>query len=281
MQCFPDRVHRHPRRIDLEFHHRDSWTIEHTFAFPDHILADPELILSMGSRALAATTTGGAAMKVLVVGASGGSGRATVRELGHRGHEVTAFSRNATTVAGQVDGGLLRGVNGDATDPGDVDKAVRGQDAVIVTLGISENPVGVRLRGPAHTPLDVRSRGTGVVVEAMRRHGVRRLVVQTSYGVGPTRTHLPMLQRLVFWVLLRPQIVDTERQERIVRSSGLDWTAVQPVNLTDDDPAEPPFVSTTGATRSMKVARTQVAWLLAESVENDGHIGATLSLSAR
>ncbi|ROO50866.1 putative NAD(P)-binding protein [Micromonospora sp. Llam0] len=220
-------------------------------------------------------------MKVLVVGASGGSGRATVRELGHRGHEVTAFSRHATTVAGQVDGGPLRGLNGDATDPGDVDDAVRGQDAVIITLGISENPVRVRLRGPAHTSLDVRSRGTAVVVEAMRRHGVRRLVVQTSYGVGPTRTHLPMLQRLVFWVLLRPQIVDTERQERIVRSSGLDWTAVQPVNLTDDDPAGPPFVSTTGATRSMKVARTQVAWLLAESVESDDHIGSTLSLSAR
>ncbi|MFV2020389.1 NAD(P)-dependent oxidoreductase [Micromonospora sp. LOL_023] len=219
-------------------------------------------------------------MKVLVVGASGGTGRATVRELGRRAHEVTAFSRNATTVAGQFDGGLLRGLDGDATDPRDVDEAVRGQDAVIVTLGISENPVRVRLRGPAYTSPDVRSRGTGVVVEAMRRHGVRRLVVQTSYGVGPTRTHLPMLQRLVFWVLLRPQIADTERQERIVRSSGLDWTAVQPVNLTDDDAAGPPFVSTTGETRSMKVARTQVAWLMAEAVENDDHVGATLSLSA-
>lgn len=219
-------------------------------------------------------------MKVLVVGASGGTGRATVRELLRRGHEVTAFSRHAAALVGQFDEGRLRGLDGDATNPDDVDSAVRGQDAVIITLGISENPLRVRLRGPAHTLLDVRSRGTGVVVEAMRRHGVRRLVVQTSYGVGPTSEHLPMLQRLIFWILLRPQIVDTEHQERIVRACGLDWTSVQPVNLTDDDAAGMPFASTAGETRSMKVSRAQTARFMAESVEDDGHVGSTFSLSA-
>jgi hypothetical protein len=64
--------------------------------------------------------------------------------------------------------------------PEDVGRAVRGQDAVVVTLGISEHPLRVRLLGSAGTPLDVRSRGTAAVVAAMRTHGVRRLVVQSS-----------------------------------------------------------------------------------------------------
>ena len=74
-------------------------------------------------------------MKVLVVGATGGSGRAAVDELLLRGHEVTAFSRHATTL--EAVPGQLRAVNGDATDPAAVHRVVRGQQAVIVTLGIN------------------------------------------------------------------------------------------------------------------------------------------------
>jgi uncharacterized protein YbjT (DUF2867 family) len=219
-------------------------------------------------------------MKVLVVGASGGSGRAALRELLRRDHEVTAFSRHATALAARLGTDRVRGIDGDATNPGDVDRAVRGQDAVVVTLGISENPVRVRLLGPAATPIDVRSRGTRIVIEAMRRHGVRRLVVQTSYGVGPTREQLPIMQRLIFRLLLLPQIADTERQDQLVRSSGLDWTNIQPVNLTNDDAAGLPFTSTTGETRGWKVARARVGRFLAESVESRDYLAQTVSLSA-
>lgn len=217
-------------------------------------------------------------MKVLVVGATGGSGRAVVRELLVRGHEVTAFSRHARSLAGTE--GHLRAIDGDATNPADVDRVVRGQDAVVVTLGISENPLRVRLFGSAGTPMDVRSRGTRAVVSAMRRHGVRRLVVQTSYGVGETRTMLPLGQRLVFRLLLHPQIADTERQEREVRASGLDWVLVQPVNLTDDPHPGLPFVSTSGEIRGLKVPRACVGRFLVRAVEEPRYIGRSVALSA-
>ena len=97
-------------------------------------------------------------MKVLVVGATGGTGRAAVEALVADGHEVTALARRASTVLGGRDG--VRPVDGDATVAADVRDAVHGQDAVVVTLGITENALRVRLRGPAGTSLDVRSRGT-------------------------------------------------------------------------------------------------------------------------
>jgi uncharacterized protein YbjT (DUF2867 family) len=217
-------------------------------------------------------------MKVLVVGATGGSGRAAVDELLARGHEVTAFSRHATTLGAVPD--RLRAVDGDAADPAAVDRAVRGQDAVIVTLGISEHPVRVRLRGPAGTPMDIRSRGTHNVITAMCQHGIRKLVAQTTYGVGATRDMLPMRQRLVFRVLLWPQIADTERQEREVRASGLDWVIAQPVNLTDDPDDGLPFVSPIGELRGMTVSRRCVGRFLVRAVEGSEYVGRSVTLSA-
>ncbi|WP_116449414.1 NAD(P)-dependent oxidoreductase [Blastococcus litoris] len=214
-------------------------------------------------------------MRVLVVGATGGSGRAAVAALLAEGHEVTAFARRAGEVFGGRDD--VRPVDGDATSAADVDRAVRGQDAVVVTLGIAESALRVRLRGSRGTPLDVRSRGTATVVAAMQRHGARRLVVQSSYGVGETRSLLPFSSRLVFALVLRPQIADHEEQERIVRASGLDWTLVQPVYLTDGD--EPAAVSTTGGTETMTVSRRAVGGVLARLAAGGDDVGRCVSVS--
>jgi uncharacterized protein YbjT (DUF2867 family) len=214
-------------------------------------------------------------MRVLVLGATGGTGRATVDALVENGHEVTAFARRAGAVFAGRDG--VRAVDGDATVAADVGGAVRGQDAVVVALGISESPVRVRLRGPAGTPLDVRSRGTAASIAAMRQHGVRRLVVQSSYGVGETRDRLPLGTRLVFALLLRPQIADHERQEQLVRGSGLDWTLVQPVNLTDGD--EPAALSADGSVQGMRVSRRCVGEVLTRLVTSTDEVGRCISVS--
>ena len=136
-------------------------------------------------------------MKIIVIGATGGSGRATVEQLLAQGHEVTAFSRHADRIGIASD--RLHLVNGDAMDLADVEAAVRGHDAVIVTLGITENPIRVRLLGPARTPIDVRSTGTRNVIAAMQKLGVSRLVVQTTYGVGDTRDRLGFLDGRKGW----------------------------------------------------------------------------------
>jgi uncharacterized protein YbjT (DUF2867 family) len=214
-------------------------------------------------------------MRVLVVGATGGSGRAAVEAFTGRGHEVTAFARRASAAFGSRAG--VRAVDGDTTVPGDVGAAVRGQDAVVVTLGISEPPLRVRLFGSRGTPLDVRSRGTAAVVAAMRAHDVRRLVVQSSYGVGETRDRLPLSSRLVFALVLRPQIADHERQERIVRDSGLDWSLVQPVYLTDGD--EPAAVSRSDDVEAMRVSRRAVGEVVADLVETPGEGGRSVAVS--
>jgi uncharacterized protein YbjT (DUF2867 family) len=218
-------------------------------------------------------------MKILVIGATGGTGRAAVAQLLADGHHVTAFGRHPERVG--VASERLSLAVGDASSPSDVDRAVSGQDAVVVTLGISENPLRVRFFGPKHTPIDVRSAGTRHVIAAMQRHGVRRLVVLSSYGVAETRSKLQFADRMFFDLILKPQIADTETQYREVSESGLDWVLVQPVHLTDDAEASLPFASTSGQTELLKVSRRSVARFLAAAAMRPEYVRQSVSLSGR
>lgn len=216
-------------------------------------------------------------MKVLVMGATGGSGQAAVKALLAAGHEVTAFARAPGAGAPR-----LRWAVGDAMSAADVDAAVRGQDAVVVALGIRENPLRVRLFGSARTPMEVRSKGTANVIAAMERHGVQRLVVQTTYGIGATKGRLGVVDALFFALLLAPQIEDTERQEALVRASDRAWVLVQPVHLVDDAGAADapmPFHSTHGETGAMRVSRGSVGRLLAEAATSRTWVKTSVAVS--
>jgi nucleoside-diphosphate-sugar epimerase len=216
-------------------------------------------------------------MRVLVVGASRGSGLAVVRRLQAEGHEVTAFGR--TVSADDLPPGV-RIERGDVADASALGRAVAAQDAVVVTLGISDNAMKVRLLRRAGTPLDVRSAGTRAVVTAMRRHGVDRLVVQTTYGAGESFARLPLAWKATFLVVLHGQLRDSERQEDVVRSSGLAWTLIRPVALDDDRPGSDVVVSSTGDIGSFTVSRAQVAGVVAEVLGSHDRVGQTLAVSA-
>lgn len=216
-------------------------------------------------------------MKIAVFGATGGSEKAALAAGSASGHEMTAFARKGAELRTAFPG--VRVVEGDAMNPEAIAEAVDGQDAVIVALGIRENAMAVRLRGSRGTPMDIRSRGTQRIVEVMRQAQVRRLVVQSSYGVGETRERLGLVDRLVFAALLRPQIADTERQEQVIRDSGLEWVMAQPVHLTDQPAEGLPFASTTGEIRERKVSRERVGRFLVRALEDERYAFGTVALS--
>lgn len=213
-------------------------------------------------------------MKVLVVGASRGTGAALVTELAERGHLVTAFSRQAGGTDQRV-----RYVAGDVLDQEALEKAMVGQDAVAVTLGIPDNPFRVRLTRRASSPLDVRSRGTAGVVAAMQEHGVPRIAVLSVYGIGEAYAQLPLALKAFFVLAIRPQVDDHERQEQLVRASGLDWTIVRPTVLHDEEDDAAPYLGGDEMPPTTRVSRHQVARVLADAVEQDGLLGRVLTVS--
>lgn len=121
----------------------------------------------------------------------------------------------------------------DATDAAAMQPTVRGADAVIVT-------VGARAR-EGETP---RTDITRAVVAAMSAEGVRRLVVQSSWGVGDSYDSMPfVMKRLVVQLILKQALADHGMQEAPLVDSGLDWSVLPPGGLTDEPEAAIDFLT--------------------------------------
>jgi putative NADH-flavin reductase len=133
------------------------------------------------------------------------------------GHEVTAFARNPSKLT--IKDAKLSVIQGDAMNPKQVEEAVKGQDAVISALGVS--------RG---APLDICSKGTKNIIEAMKKHSISRLIVESAYGTGETRKGFYAKS---LWIMSKDRIKDKELLEKLIEESTLDWTIARPVWLTN------------------------------------------------
>jgi putative NADH-flavin reductase len=160
-------------------------------------------------------------MKLLIFGATGGTGRELVKQALDQGHQVVAFARNPARIA-DIQNANLQVVRGDVLDATVVEGAVAGQEVVLSTIGT----------GAQRTTL--REDGTRNIVEAMAKTGVRHLICLSSLGVGDSRANLTFFTKhIIVSVFLRHAFADHERQEAIVKQSSLDWTIVRPPHLKD------------------------------------------------
>lgn len=168
-------------------------------------------------------------MDLVVIGASGQTGRLVVERAAAEGHRVTAAAREPDKVG--VDHPRVSTVKADATDPDEVREVIRGHDAVISCLG-----------APGYTKDEVTiySKGTGTIVEAMTELRVPRLVCVSTTGV----THeAPAHETWFYRTVVMPALLrmgrtgyeDNARMEEIVRTSGLSATIVRAGGLFDPE----------------------------------------------
>jgi putative NADH-flavin reductase len=204
-------------------------------------------------------------------------GRAVALTLLTRGHQVTAFARDASKLPERED---IAVIVGDATDAAAVAHAVVGHDAIVVALGDSRNPFALALGMKRITPPNICEIGTANVIAAAQTACVQRLVCVTSYGVGNTRGMLPpMHQRIFRWLRLREQMDDKEQQEKLVKASGLDWTLVQPVGLTDGAATGRWLASTQGERRKRTISRIDLAAFIVDNLSNARYKRETVVMS--
>lgn len=208
-------------------------------------------------------------MRTLVIGASQGTGALTVRAALARGHEVTAFARNPDKL--KLDDPKLTKLRGDFHERSSVDEAVRGHDAVIITASTT-------LSSFKESP-NFFSQGTALVIDAMRAHGVRRLVVLSALGVGESRALANFVVRaLVLDFLIKGPCRDHERQERLTRDSGLDWVIARPGRLTNG-PARGRYVKKAAIEHvPSSISRADVADFLVESTEGEAWVHKAVQL---
>lgn len=206
-------------------------------------------------------------MRIAIFGATGTLGRHVLERALRQGHEVTVLTRDASRVPTTHDN--LRVLEGDVLDPAAVEGAVAGQEAVLISLGNGRKGV-------------VRAEGTRTVIEAMRRNGVKRLICQSTLGVGDSRANLNFLWKyILFGMVLRPAYNDHVRQEEYVRASDLDWTIVRPSAFTDG-PATGTYrqgFSGNEAGLSLKISRADIADFMLDQLTDRTYLHRAVGIS--
>jgi uncharacterized protein YbjT (DUF2867 family) len=167
------------------------------------------------------------AMKIVIFGANGQTGRLLTRRALDAGHSAVAVTRRPGDFP--FADPRLTAVGADVRDASSLVEIVKGADAVVSTLGVPFS----------RKPIDTYSVGIRNVVAAMRKTSVRRLVVVSSTGAYPTpnRRDTPLALQLFEPIITRTigktTYDDQRRMEAIVRDSGLEWTIVRPSGLFD------------------------------------------------
>lgn len=201
-------------------------------------------------------------MKLLVLGATGPTGRHVVERAIEHGDEVTVLVRRPGALEGLAE--RVTVVQGDATSSGDVSRAMAGQDAVISALG----------RSTSFRSEELFTRAASAAVAAAGTTGVRRLVWLSSFGVGDTFAAASPLQKLFYRTFLRAIYADKAASEKTLRRAGLDLTIAYPTALTHG-PAQGSY--TVGDRLPMRgnptISRADVAHFLHLTVHDSAWIG--------
>lgn len=163
-------------------------------------------------------------MKIVIFGASGRTGQHLLTQALESGHAVTAFARTPGKISTNHD--RLRIVQGDIHHPAEVDLAIQGQDVVLCALGMNKGE-----------PATALAEGTRNIIQAMQKHGVRRIINVSAAGFSGERADF-LVGKLLFWYFnhyLKKLFEAMGRQHQVLVQSNVEWIAVRPI-LLDEGP---------------------------------------------
>ena len=131
---------------------------------------------------------------------------------------MRALARSAAAIS--LSNPKLEKARGDALNHRDVEAALAGVDAVVVTLGVG--------LGELFRPVHLLSDATRVLIAAMETQAVKRLICVTGFGAGDSHASISCLQRVPFQIVFGHTYDDKSRQEELIKEGTLDWTIARP-----------------------------------------------------
>ena len=163
-------------------------------------------------------------MKLLILGATGGTGQQLVLQSLEQNYEVTALARDPLKL--NIEHPLLTVIKGDVLDKVLLSKIIEGKDAVLSALGT----------GNSLKSRNLISNTVKLLIPVMLENGVSRLIFLSAFGVGESFSQANLLQKLIFRLPLKNIYDDKAQGEKEITSSQLNWTLVYPVLLTNKPP---------------------------------------------
>lgn len=206
--------------------------------------------------------------KIIVFGGQGRTGSEVVKQALRAGHTVTVFTHrdNGSTPAHDN----VRIIEGSARNGITVDEAIQGHDIVI-------NIIAPRLHDSKQYDISVVA--TKNILIAMKRQSIDRYLGQCGAWATDHLNDASLPMRLAFLLYLpfRRIYAYKKQEDKLIVSSGLDWTVVRAARLTNGPLKWPIRVFT--ETYKCKfyeipsISRKSVAKYYIENLENPEIIG--------
>jgi putative NADH-flavin reductase len=201
-------------------------------------------------------------MQITLFGASGRTGKLVLERALAKGYRVVAPVRTPAKLA--ITNPNLQVLQGDVRDAAVVDTAVRGSDAVISVLGPTSN-----------APDFAVSKGTANIIAAMKKYGVRRLILSTGAGVRMDGDQPKFMDNAIVSILKvvnKNVLQDMIETVDLVRKSDLEWTIVRVPMLTDDAPSGHVRTGAVGKDVGTRVGRTDMADFILEQLTDASNL---------
>ena len=214
-------------------------------------------------------------MKILLLGATGRTGKFIIEEAIKRGHIISAIARNPEKLKGYH----IDITQGTPYDYETVEKALQGCGAVINTLNVSrksDNPWAALA-----APKDLISKSSYNAIKAMGKTGIKRFVALSTIGAGRSWETSPWILKFIVSISkLRFAFSDHGRQEEALEKSSLDYTICRAPMLSSETNTRGAVPTKEGEKPvSSVLSRNSAAEFFITIIENNEFIRETVSLS--
>ena len=206
-------------------------------------------------------------MHILILGATGRTGRILVNEALKRGHRVNVLVGHKGSLS--MNHNLVNAYEGTPLNIFTLAESMAGCDAVLSTLNISR--ISDFPWSKLRTSKDFLSASMQKILEASQKEHVKRIIITTAWGVAETKSDIPFWFR---WLIdhsnIRYPYQEHERQEAMLKNSDTNWTIVRPVGLTDSEKEKGIKITLNNMPKpSLTVSRRSVALFMLDVLEND------------
>jgi len=203
-------------------------------------------------------------MKVVVLGATGGTGQWVVKRLLKAGHQVTVYVRHPEKIKSPSN--ELTIIEGNLTDQMHLTETFKGQDAVISCLGSNTTKQSSQLKEMAAS-----------VLQSMEQSKVQHIVYMATAGIDDEFTGVFKW----FIRLILGHVIDDHREAaNLYRNSGMVYTIVKPMQLKDQDLTGKYVTAMNGLPSSKKaISRANVAEFMVLTLEDDTYRNQSVALA--
>jgi len=214
-------------------------------------------------------------MKILLLGATGRTGKQIIVEAIKRGHSISAIARDPSKLKDyQID--IIQGTPYDLET---VEKAISGCEAVINTLNISrktDNP-WAKLAAPE----DLISKSATNAFSAMGKAGIKRFIALSTMGAGSSWRTSPFILKLIVSISnLKYAFSDHGKQEVILQNSDMDYTICRAPMLSNEINTKGAIAVKEGEKPPRPVlSRNSAAGFFIDIIENNRNIREIVNLS--